>query len=142
MAAIKRVQTITQTRKIETVYSDFNTEFTFDTNTRDLNLILNEESIKSSIRNILLTNRGERFFNPIFGSDVRSLLFENITPQTESSLREYIEVAINNFEPRANLIDVIVSAIPEMNAYSATIVFSVINRSEPITLDIILNRVR
>lgn len=103
---------------------------------------VNEEAVKQSIKNILLTNRGERLFNPTFGSDLRSILFENFSPQTESQLKEYIEMSVNNYEPRAALIDVVVQAIPDLNAYSATIVFSVINKAEPITLEFLLDRVR
>lgn len=142
MAVIKRSQAITQTTRIEEIYADLPIDFKIHPNKLDLMVDINEDAVKESIRNILLTNRGERFFNPTFGSDINALLFENISPQTESSLREYIELAINNFEPRANLIDVIVSVVPDMNAYSATIVFSVINKSEPIVLDILLNRIR
>lgn len=142
MAVIKRYQSITQTSKTETIYSDLTSNLNIHPTKLDVELDTNEEAIKQSIRNILFTNRGERLFNPTFGSDLTSLLFENMSPQTESSIREYIELAINNFEPRATIIDVIVSAIPDINAYSATVVFSVINRSEPIVLDIILNRIR
>lgn len=142
MAIIKRTRRNTQTARIEEVYSDFSTPFLVDPNKLDLVADVNEDAVKTSIKNILLTDRGERLFNPTFGSDIRSLLFENITPQTESSIREYIELSINNFEPRANIIDVVVSALPEANAYAVTIVFSVINRSEPIVLDILLNRIR
>lgn len=142
MAVIKRSQTITQSSRVETVYSDFTTSFDIHPTKLDLVTTTNEEAVKRSIRNLLLTDRGERLFNPILGSDIRSLLFENFSPQTESSLRDYIETTINNYEPRANLIDVIVSAFPEANAYSVTVVFSVINKSEPIVLDILLNRIR
>jgi phage baseplate assembly protein W len=142
MAVIKRAQAITQSSRVETVYSDFTTSFDIHPTKLDLVTTTNDEAVKRSIRNLLLTDRGERLFNPILGSDIRSLLFENFSPQTESSLRDYIETTINNYEPRANLIDVIVSALLEANAYSVTVVFSVINKSEPIVLDILLNRIR
>lgn len=142
MAVIKRAQLTTQTARAEKVYADLPVGFRIDSNKLDLEVDINEEAVKESIKGILLTNRGERLFNPTFGSDIRSLLFENISPQTESSLREYIELAIDNFEPRATLIDVIVTALPDANAYSVTVVFSVINRAEPIQLDILLNRIR
>lgn len=142
MAVIRKTRRNTQTARIEEVYSDITTPFLIQPNTLDLVKEINEDAVKASIKNILLTDRGERLFNPIFGSDIRSLLFENITPQTESLVREYVEQSINNFEPRANLIDVIVTASQDANAYAVTVVFSVINRSEPITLDILLNRTR
>lgn len=142
MAIIKRSQTITQTARRENLYADFNTAFDVHPNKLDLVLSTNEDAVKRSIRNLLLTNRGEKLFNPTYGSDVRGLLFENISPQTESAMREYIELSIQNFEPRANLLEVLVSALPDENTYAVTIVFSVINRTEPITLDLLLNRIR
>lgn len=143
MAIVKRTQTLaTQTAKKENVYADFNTAFDIHPNKLDLVVTTNEDAVKRSIRNLLLTNRGEKLFNPIYGSDVRGLLFENISPQTESAMREYIELAIQNFEPRANLLEVLVSSLPDDNTYAVTIVFSVINRTEPITLDLLLNRIR
>lgn len=142
MAAIRRSRLVTQTSQVEVVYSDFPVDFNIHPSKLDLMTVSNEESVKQSVKNILLTDRGERLFNPTMGSDIRSLLFENMSPQTESSLRDYIETAINNYEPRASLIDVIVSAMPDLNAYSVTVVFSVINKSEPVVLDILLNRIR
>jgi phage baseplate assembly protein W len=142
MAAIKRSQAVTQTARIETVYSDFTTSFDIHPSKLDVMVDTNEEAVKRSIRNLLLTDRGERLFNPTLGSDIRSLLFENFSPQTESTLRDYIETTINNYEPRANLVDVVITPFIEANAYSVTIVFSVINKSEPIVLDILLNRIR
>lgn len=142
MALIKKAQKITQTARVEQIYSDFPSTFDIHPNKLDLVVKSNEESVKDSIRNILLTDRGEKLFNPIFGSDIRSLLFENFSPQTESSIREYVETSINNFEPRASLIDVIVSALPEINAYAVTVVFSVINKTDPVVLELILNRTR
>lgn len=142
MAIIKRAQSFTQTSRTEEVYADVTSSFAFHPTKLDLLMDVNEEAVKQSIKNILLTNRGERLFNPTFGSDLRSILFENFSPQTESQLKEYIEMSVNNYEPRAALIDVVVQAIPDLNAYSATIVFSVINKAEPITLEFLLDRVR
>lgn len=142
MAVIKKTRRNTQTARIEEIYSDIATPFFINSNTLDLVTETNEEAVKTSIRNIIFTDRGERFFNPIFGGNIRALLFEQMSPQTESLVRDYVEEAINNFEPRANLIDVIVTVLEEANAYAVTIVFSVINKSDPVTLEILLNRTR
>lgn len=109
---------------------------------KDLIALENTDAVKNSIRNIVLTNRGERLFNYDFGCDIRALLFENIEPSTESALKSLIETAITNFEPRAKLINTIVSGQPDLNAYTVTIVFSTINSAEPQVLDLILTRVR
>lgn len=142
MAIIRKSQTKTQTRLNTVVYSDLFTNFNIHPSKLDLVLHTNEDSVSRSIRNILLTGRGEKLFDPAFGSDIKNILFENFSPHTETMLREYITTAIQNYEPRANLIDVTVSALLDDNAYSVTIVFSVINRSEPVTLQFLLNRIR
>lgn len=142
MAVIKKTRRNTQTARVEELYSDIATPFYINSNTLDLVTETNEEAVKTSIRNIIFTDRGERFFNPIFGGNIRALLFEQMSPQTESLVRDYVEEAINNFEPRANLIDVIVTVLEEANAYAVTVVFSVINKSDPVTLEILLNRTR
>lgn len=142
MAIIKKAQTKTQVKVSNLIYSDMFTNLDVHPNKLDLALHYNEDSVIRSIRNILLTDRGEKLFNPLFGSDIRALLFEHFSPQTESDLKHYIQLAIGNYEPRVNLIDVIVSALPDESAYVVTITFSVINRSDPITIDILLNRIR
>lgn len=142
MAVIRKSQSKTQTQLNNIVYSDLFTNLNIHPSKLDLALHYNEDSVSRSIRNILLTSRGERLFDPAFGSDIKSILFENFTPQTETMLREYIKIAIQNYEPRANLIDVAVSALIDQNAYAVTIIFSVINRSEPVTLQFLLNRIR
>ena len=142
MAIVRKSQTRTQTSLNSVVYADLFNDFDIHPNKLDLVLHNNEDAVMRSIKNILLTNRGEKFFNPLFGSDIKSILFENFSPQTETMLREYVKIAIQNFEPRANLIDVIVSALIDQNAYAVTVIFSVINRSEPIKLEFLLDRVR
>jgi len=122
-------------------YSDFRSDLLHPAK-RDLIVLQNEDAIIRSIKNILLTNKYERPFRPDFGANLSALLFENISAFTELEIKKTITSAINNYEPRANIISVIVSAAPDINAYSATIVFSVINKIDPITFNVILNRVR
>jgi len=142
MAIIKRVQAVTQKSGADRIYADFYNNFIIHPNKKDLVTSANDDAVKNAIRNLLLTDKGERLFNPLYGSNIRSLLFENVSPQSESLLREYITNSIENYEPRAQLIDVYVSALPDENAYNATIIFSVINSSQPVVLELILDRVR
>lgn len=130
------------TQKQPLVYTDFPTTMERSVGSGDVQQLFNVEAVKNSIRNIVLTNKGERFFNLEFGCDVRSLLFDNVDAGTEAALQSTIETAISNFEPRANLINVIVSGQPDINAYTITVVFSTINSPEPQTLDLILTRIR
>lgn len=141
MALVIRNQKNT-TRNSTTIYSDFYDSFSIESVKKDLISVKNEESIKQSIKNLLLTDRGERFFNPTLGSDIKYSLFENYTSATEQILTDLVKTCIKNFEPRANVIDVKVFGNPDNNSISLTILFSVINKSEPITLELTLNRVR
>ena len=142
MAAVLRADRFSPNQKKKVLYKDFFSTVMFNNDTKDVDVIENEDAVKQSILNILLTNRGERHFNTNFGSDINLLLFENITPQTTTSLIKVIQTAIENYEPRAVLLDVTAAPLEEQNAYSVTIVFKVINKTEPITVDFILNRVR
>lgn len=142
MAIIRKSQARTQSELNRPIYSDVFTNLDIHPNKQDLVLHVNEDSVKRSIKNILLTNRGEKLFNPFFGSDVRAILFENFSPQSETLLREYVTNAIQNFEPRANLLNVIISPLIDQNAYGVTVIFSTINNIEPVTLEILLDRVR
>jgi phage baseplate assembly protein W len=143
LAAIKHINEINVRNKIDTeLYSDFYSNFESHPDKLDLIKYSNEESVKRSIKNILQTNTGERFFNPVFGSDIRKLLFELASPVTESLLREYIEVAITNFEPRARVLDVVVSTNGDETGYNVSVIFSTINTTEPVTLSLILSRIR
>jgi phage baseplate assembly protein W len=142
MAIIRKSQARTQSELNRPIYSDVFTNLDIHPNKQDLVLHVNEDSVKRSIKNILLTNRGEKLFNPFFGSDVRAILFENFSPQSETLLREYVTNAIQNFEPRANLLNVIISPLIDQNAYGITVIFSTINNIEPVTLEILLDRVR
>jgi phage baseplate assembly protein W len=129
------------TRRKET-YSDFYKDLTLSPINSDLARKTDEESIKESIKNIVLTDRGERLFQPEFGCDIRKILFENIGPETIITAREMIKSAINNYEPRCALVAVDVYGSKDSNSITITITFHVINKQEPITLNLTVDRVR
>jgi phage baseplate assembly protein W len=131
-----------QTQKPREIYSDFRANFDPHPVKGDLLRLTNEEAVKRSIRNILLTGPYERFTNFELGAGLSNYLFEPISTVTEGQIKSAIETSIRNYEKRANLISVIVSARPDDNAYVATIIFSVINLLEPVTLSVLLERIR
>lgn len=124
------------------VYSDFDIGFAINPISDDLSKVINENAVRRSIKNIIFTNFYERPFRPFLGSNVNKLLFENFTPVTVELLQTAISDAIKNFEPRANLIDVIVTPYEDRNALSVTIVFSIINKEDPISLELSIDRIR
>jgi len=123
-------------------YSDIDTNLTINPISEDVGRITNENAIRRSIRNLILTDYYERPFKPDIGSNIRKLLFELITPITIELLQKGISDVINNYEPRANLIDVICTPYEDSNAIDVTIVFSIINREDPITMQLSLDRIR
>lgn len=142
MAIVIRTNKNTPRRSRQVLFSDLFSNLEYDFVKRDLLVLEDEESIKTSIKNILLTDKGERFFSPTFGSDIKKMLFENYTPATEQITKDLIKTAIKNFEPRANIIDVKVNGNPDNNSMYITILFSVINKTEPVTLEFTLDKVR
>lgn len=142
MALIQRKDTTKGLRTTPVLFSDFTSGFIKDPDSKDIVKVTNEDSVKSSIKNIVLTDRTQRFFNAQFGCDIRKMLFENIEPTTEAAIKKLITNAIENYEPRAELLDVVVSGIEDQNAYSITIIFNTINNVVPEKLELILTRVR
>jgi hypothetical protein len=92
----------------------------------DLIEIKNETAIARSLRNLVLTLPGERFFNQNLGSKVSQSLFENISDISASIIQDEIKNTIQNYEPRVNLIEVNVSPNDEYNEYNVTIKYYIV----------------
>ena len=109
----------------------------------DVQDLTNIKAVKRSVRNLILTNFGEKPFHPEIGSGVRDMLFENMTPITAIILSRKIEDVINNFEPRARLVGVRAEPILDRNTYEVTIEFYVVNQpTELVDLSVMLERLR
>lgn len=115
----------------ERAFKDFDLGFRSNPVTGDIALKKNEQAIKQSIVNIILTNRGERPFDPNYGSNITSQLFENFDPIIESIIDEQVRVPIANYEPRAKVLDVSVTG--SGNSMSIAIQFKIISPSETVT---------
>lgn len=130
------------TIQTQIIHSDIDTNLTLNPISGDIGRLANENAIRRSIKNLILTDFYERPFKPDIGSNIRNLLFELITPVTIELLQKAISDVITNYEPRANLLDVVCTPYDDNNAIDVTIVFSVINREEPITMQLSLDRIR
>ena len=124
------------------MYSDIPVNFDVHPIKGDLIPITNVDSVKRALRNLLLTDPYERFFNPSVGSGIRASLFENVDRESEFFLKERITDVITNYEPRVNLYSVNVNASPDENAYLVNIVFYLVDNTTPVTLNLVLYRVR
>ena len=125
------------------IYKDINLNFSKHPITGDISKLTNVEAVKRSVRNLVNTNFYERPFHPEIGSDVRSILFEPVSPLIADVLKRYVEDVINNFEPRAELISVIVSPYIDRNAYGVTIEFYLVNSPSGLqSVNLFLERLR
>jgi phage baseplate assembly protein W len=84
------------------------------------------DQIKANLVNYLLTNRGERVFNPNFGADLRNLLFENILDTTTEDLRERIQNDISLYFPEVQVRQIIFDNIPDTNTINFTLIYEVV----------------
>ena len=133
----------TITTKQPIVYSDFMNNLDLHPLSGDVAKVTNAESIKQSIRNLIIIGYGEKLFNPTIGSNVYQSLFEPIDGFTINDIQDHITDTIGFHEPRVNLLQVVVSPNPrDDNAVTATIAFNIINTGEIATLNLILTRVR
>ena len=118
-------------KRISRAFKDISLSFEPHPVTKDITVIKNANAIKRSIRNIVQTIPGERFFNPILGSDVRSSLFEFVDFGTASVIQKEIKTAIENFEPRVYNVEVEAIAIPDDNEFEVNIYFDIIGQEFP-----------
>lgn len=127
---------------LQKIYSDIDFAFTKKPVTNDVALSYDAQAVIRSIRNLLLTNHYERLWNPDLGSNLNTLLFELMTPMTAESLKREIKTIIQNYEPRATLNEVIVTPLPDKNAYNLYLSFFMENTTLPTTVTFLLERNR
>jgi phage baseplate assembly protein W len=157
---LTRAQTLTGTQKKTEFFSDFVTSFATTPVGNQLGRVTNEKSVNQALRNLILTNQGERLFQPEIGADVNYMLFENNMPENYDLLETFIKTTIKNFEPRAEIQKVIFAtdiggvSTPLGDSRSfrvdknvnhelyVTIVYNLINNPEIITFNLLLKRVR
>ena len=124
------------------IYKDLNLDFQQNTATKDIQKMLDVESVKRSVRNLINLNYYEKPFHPEIGSNLRGLLFENITPQISHYIGKQIEMLIKNYEPRCRLVDVSNRPNLDKNGYSVSISFYVANTPNPVVVETFLERLR
>lgn len=132
----------TATITIPQRYSDLDLNFTVHPVKKDINKFTGEMAVINALKNLILTNHYEVPFQPDIGSNVRALLFENLDTITATALETEIARTIENFEPRVQILNIAVSPDFDNNAFSVTLNFNVINRTEPVTVRFLLERIR
>ena len=123
-------------------YADLDLDFVMNPSTGDINILNGVQDIKRSVRNLVFTNFYERKFQSNIGSDVNALLFDLDTPLTPVFLQDAISGVINNFEPRVRLQSVDVSQDIDNNGFNVTLQYIILNRNQPVTSTLFLERIR
>jgi len=127
---------------LQKLYSDIDFTLAKRPVLNDIALSYDNQAIIRSVRNILSTKKFEKLWNPDFGSNIDTLLFENISSVTAAALEKEISVAIENYEPRVNMKNVVVTPYIDKNAYDVTLTFYIANATQPTTVTVFLERNR
>tara|TARA_A100001035_G_scaffold253608_1_gene226885 strand:- start:16953 stop:17393 length:441 start_codon:yes stop_codon:yes gene_type:complete len=99
-------------------------------------------AVKQSVKNLLLTSRYEKPFQPNFGANLNSALFALDTDYDPDFIQDLIADAIKNYEPRARVLSISLNLKPDYNSLDATIQFQVVNTNEIVSVDVSLARLR
>ena len=112
-------------------FLDLSASFQNNPLSNDLITLKNENAIARSVRNLILTTQGERPFQPVLGSNVNNLLFENMVKLTAAALKDEIRNTIENYEPRVELEEIIVDPNFENNEFNVTIQYYIVGIDVP-----------
>ena len=112
-------------------FKDLSASFQTSPLSSDLIALKNESAIARSVRNLVLTAQGERPFQPVLGTGVSRLLFENMDKLTASAIRSELRTTIENYEPRVEINEIIVEPDPERNAMDVTLQYFIIGIDVP-----------
>jgi len=119
-------------QRISRAFKDISLSFTPHPVTNDLPVLKNESAIKRSVRNIVQTIPTEKFFNPLFGSDVYDSLFEFVDFGTAATIQSQIEISLDNFEPRIENVEVEVNPQPDDNTFEVTVIYDIVGQEFPV----------
>jgi phage baseplate assembly protein W len=123
-------------------YSDLSLSFKLHPKYADIRPLSGIDAIKNSVKNILMTGKGERPFNPFFGCSLRTFLFELATSDTVSSMREEIYQAIEDHEPRVKIRDLTITDDSDRNAYNINMTLLIIEERVVGDMSLTLKRLR
>ena len=134
--------TTNKSKRSNRIYSDLNLSFTKNPATKDVARLFDIQAIKRSVKNIILTNKYERPFNPDFGCNLRGFLFENITEPLLVIIKDRVAMAIEKYEPRVSVEDVVVKNSTDPNGIRISVSFLINGVEAPVTVSTFLQRVR
>jgi len=131
-----------QTYEKTKIYKDFDLSFSINPITGDLGTKSDVNAIQQSIKTLINTNFFERPFQPTLGCNIRSILFEPISPVVANDLKTVINDVLTNYEPRIVVRDIEIRDNSDTNAYFITIVYNIISSKTVNTFETVLKRLR
>jgi len=123
-------------------FKDLDLNFNIHPVRKDISKSIGPMAVVNSIKNLILTNHYERPFQPDIGSNVRRLLFENLDNITATTIKDEIERTIVNYEPRATVKTINVTADYDNNGFKVYLEFFIVNQTAPIVINFLLERIR
>jgi len=127
--------------KISRSFKDISLNFGLNPVTKDIVVLKNEEAIKQSVKNLVLTKLGERLFNPLVGTDTTGYLFELTTTFSANSLIEEIESVLLTYESRITLNNITINVEDDSNEFEVIIDYFIVGLPPIVqTVDFILVR--
>ncbi len=124
------------------VYQDLDLNFGIHPIKKDIVTLKDDQAVIRAVYNLLMTNHYERPFRPELGSNIRQMLFENISPSTAQTIRRFIEETIRNFGSRVTIQRLDVIPNEDENAYEVRLEFFLDIRATPYTASFLLERIR
>jgi phage baseplate assembly protein W len=124
------------------IYSDLDLTFKKVPGTKDVAMKYDEQAVIRSIRNLLSTSLYERLFQPDIGSSLNKLLFEPVTSITATMIEDEIIRMIYNYEPRASVSQIFVTAKADSNEFDVSMYLLIGNQTTPTAFNLILTRSR
>ena len=118
-------------QRVTQKFKDISMSFETNPLNDDLIGLKNTSAIARSLRNIVFTQPGEKFFNPDFGSRISESLFENVDEVSALAIQDEIKSSIINFEPRVNLLNTKVVPNPQLNEMNVTIEYEIVGIDIP-----------
>ena len=132
----------TVTTDIVRDFKDLDLNFNIHPVRKDISKSIGPMAVVNSIKNLILTNHYEKPFQPDIGSNVRRLLFENLDNITATTIKDEIERTIVNYEPRATVKTINVTADYDKNGFKVYLEFFIVNQTAPIIINFLLERIR
>lgn len=95
------------------------------------------DAYKTNILNYLSTAKGDRYFNPMFGTSILNSLFEHYTPERKKSIEQELKFELNYYFPKVVIDELELTSTEELNSFQLHIEFSIqdTNQKESLTLN-------